>query len=181
MFEEELIKRCIANERQAQETLYRQLADKMFNVCLTYTKDEDEACDILQEGFIKVFRNLGSYRFSGSFEGWARKIMVNTALSSYRKKKKESENLSVYQTFIEPAIDNILDNLNADELIELVNQLPAKAGLVLKLFAIEGYEHREIAELMNISEGTSKSQLNRARFLLKEAIAKQKIEKRLSS
>lgn len=178
MSEEELIKRCIANERQAQELLYRQHANKMYNVCLTYARDEDEACDILQEGFIKVFRNLGSYGFSGSFDGWVRKIMVNTALTFYHKKKKEAENLSMYQTFIEPAIDNILENLNAEELIRLVNQLPAKAGMVLKLFAIEGYEHKEIATLMDISEGTSKSQLNRARFLLKEAIEKQKVERK---
>ncbi|WP_017733776.1 RNA polymerase sigma factor [Nafulsella turpanensis] len=178
MSEEEIIKRCLANERQAQEKLYRQHADKMYNVCLTYARDEDEACDILQEGFIKVFRNLGSYGFNGSFEGWVRKIMVNTALSFYQKKKKESENLSLYQSFVEPAIDNILDNLNTEELINLVNQLPVKAGMVLKLFAIEGYEHKEIASLMGISEGTSKSQLNRGRFLLKEAIAKQKIEKK---
>lgn len=178
MSEEELIKRCIANERQAQEILYRQHADKMYNVCLTYTNDEDEACDILQDGFIKVFRNLDSYRFNGSFQGWVRRIIVNTALSFHQKRKKESENLTLYQSFIEPSIDNILDNLNAEELIKLVSQLPSKAGMVLKLFAIEGYEHKEIAELMAISEGTSKSQLNRARFLLKEAIAKQKGEKK---
>lgn len=181
MSEEELIKKCIANERQAQELLYRQHADKMYNVCLTYARDEDEACDILQEGFMKVFRNLDSYGFNGSFQGWIRRIMVNTALAFYQKRKKESENRSVYQSFIEPAIDNILDNLNAEELIRLVSQLPAKAGMVLKLFAIEGYEHREIAALMGISEGTSKSQLNRARFLLKEAIAKQKVEKKSST
>ena len=178
MSEEELIKRCIENERQAQELLYRQHADKMYNVCLTYARDEDEACDILQEGFIKVFRNLSSYEFTGSFEGWIRKIMVNTALSFFQKRKKENENLSIYQSYIEPSIDNLLDNLNAEELIKLVSQLPTKAGMVLKLFAIEGYEHKEIAELMAISEGTSKSQLNRARFLLKEAIAKQEVKKK---
>lgn len=178
MSEEELIKRCIANERPAQEILYRQHADRMYNVCLIYARDEDEACDILQEGFIKVFRNLDSYGFNGSFQGWVRRIMVNTALLVYQKRKKENENLSVYQSFIEPAIDNILDNLNAEELIKLVSQLPTKAGMVLKLFAIEGYEHREIAAMMGISEGTSKSQLNRARSLLKEAIAKQKVEKK---
>ena len=178
MSEKELIERCVANERQSQETLYRQHADKMYNVCLTYAKDEDEACDILQEGFIKVFRSLGSYGFNGSFEGWVRKIMINTALSVYQKRKKETENLSVYKTFVESSIDNILDKLNAEELISLVNHLPVKAGMVLKLFAIEGYEHKEIAELMGISEGTSKSQLNRARGLLKEAISKQKVEKK---
>ncbi|MBC5993993.1 RNA polymerase sigma factor [Pontibacter cellulosilyticus] len=173
MSERELIEKCIAKERRAQEMLYRQYADKMYNVCLIYTKDEDEACDVLQEGFIKVFRSLASYEFTGSFEGWVRKIMVNTALAYYQKKKREKEHLDIYQTYIDPLVDSILDRLHADELIALVNQLPSKAGMVLKLFAIEGYDHKEIAELMGTSEGTSRSQLNRARFLLKESIARQ--------
>lgn len=172
MSEKELIERCIAQERQAQEMLYRRHADKMYNVCLTYAKDEDEACDVLQEGFIKVFRSISSYEFTGSFEGWVRRIMVNTAIASYQKKQREREHLDVYQTYIDPVIDDTLDGLHADELIALVDGLPAKAGMVLKLFAIEGYDHREIAELMGTSEGTSRSQLNRARHLLKEAIAR---------
>lgn len=168
-----MIGKCIANDRKAQEMLYRQHADKMYNVCLTYARDEDEACDILQEGFIKVFRGLNSYGFNGSFEGWIRKIMVNTALAIYQKKKRDKENMDVYQTHIDPVIDTILDSINAEELIAMVNELPAKAGMVLKLYAIEGYDHREIAELMGTSEGTSRSQLNRARFLLKELMIKQ--------
>jgi RNA polymerase sigma factor (sigma-70 family) len=178
MSDEELIQRCIADERQYQEALYRKYADKMYNVCLTYTKDEDEACDVLQDGFIKVFASLASYTFNGSFEGWIRKIMVNTALSYYQKKKKEAENLSLYKTYIEPSVNTILDIVNAEEIISLVNNLPEKAGLVLKLYAIEGYDHKEIAELMNISEGTSKSQLSRARFLLKEAMVNLSLEEK---
>lgn len=172
MSERELIERCIAQERQAQEMLYRRHADKMYNVCLTYAKDEDEACDVLQEGFIKVFRSLSSYGFTGSFEGWVRKIMVNTALASYQRRQREREHLDVYHSYIDPVIDDTLDGLHADELIALVDGLPAKAGMVLKLFAIEGYDHGEIAALMGTSEGTSRSQLNRARHLLKEAIAR---------
>lgn len=170
MSEKELIERCIARERQYQEVLYRKYANKMYNVCLTYTKDEDEACDVLQDGFIKVFASLGSYTHGGSFEGWIRKIMVNTALTQYQKKRKEAENMSVYKTYVEPAVDNILDAINAEAVIALVNKLPEKAGLVLKLYAIEGYDHQEIADLMGTSVGTSKSQLNRARSLLKEAM-----------
>lgn len=170
MSDKELIERCIARERQYQELLYRKYADKMYNVCLTYTKDDDEACDVLQDGFIKVFASLSSYTFGGSFEGWIRKIMVNTALTHYQKKRKETENLSLYKTYIEPAVDTILDNINVEAVIELVNKLPEKAGLVMKLYAIEGYDHKEIADLMGISVGTSKSQLNRARSLLKEAM-----------
>jgi RNA polymerase sigma factor (sigma-70 family) len=176
MSEKELIEKCIANERQAQEQLYRRHADKMYNVCLTYVQDEDDACDILQEGFIKVFRSLPAYGFNGSFEGWIRKIMVNTALALYQKRKRERDHLDVYQTYLEPVIDNILDHIQVEELVALVNELPTKAGLVLKLYAIEGYNHQEIADQMGISEGTSRSQLNRARFLLKEAIAQRDIK-----
>lgn len=171
--EEQLIERCISGDRQSQEMLYRKFADKMYNVSLTYTDDEDEACDILQEGFIKVFRNLHNFNFQGSFEGWIRRIVVNTSLEFYRKKKREREFIVDYENYDEPKIDTVLEKINADDIIKLVNQLPSKAAMVLKLFAIEGYNHKEIAEIMEISEGTSKSQLNRARFLFKEAVSKQ--------
>ncbi|PCH87277.1 MAG: RNA polymerase subunit sigma-24 [Flavobacteriales bacterium] len=170
--EKDLVEGCIADKRQYQETLYKEYADKMFTVSLTYTDDEDEACDILQEGFIKVFRNLHKFNFEGSFEGWIRKIIVNTALEHYRKRVREEENLSVYETHIEPQIEGILDTINANELIKLVNELPSKAAMVLKLYAIEGYGHKEIAEQMGVTVGTSKSQLNRARFLLKQSMSK---------
>ena len=170
--EKDLVEGCIADKRQYQETLYKEYADKMFTVSLTYTDDEDEACDILQEGFIKVFRNLHKFNFEGSFEGWIRKIIVNTALEHYRKRVREEENLSVYETHIEPQIEGILDTINANELIKLVNELPSKAAMVLKLYAIEGYGHKEIAEQLGVTVGTSKSQLNRARFLLKQSMSK---------
>lgn len=170
--DEQLIKGCISGDRKYQEMLYRKFADKMYNVSLIYTDDEDEACDILQEGFIKVFRKLDTFRFQGSLEGWIRKIVINTALEFYRRKKTEREFQDTYEYFVEPKVDGILEKLNADDIIKLVNQLPSKAALVLKLYAIEGYNHKEIAEIMDISEGTSKSQLNRARFLFKEAIIK---------
>lgn len=171
--EKELITGCLADKRSEQEMLYRQYADKMFNVCLTYSKDEDDACDILQEGFIKVFRQLHQYNFEGSLEGWIRRIIVHTAVDHFRRKIKQQENLSVYKTFIEPTIDGIVDKINADELIKLVSELPSGAGMVLKLYAIEGYEHKEIAEELGISVGTSKSQLNYARSLLKKSLSKQ--------
>ena len=170
--EKDLVEGCIADERQYQETLYRKYADKMFTVCLTYCDDEDDACDTLQEGFIKVFRNLHKFNFDGSFEGWVRRIIVNTALEHYRKRVREEENLSVYETQIEPQMEGILDTINAKELIKLVNELPSKAAMVLKLYAIEGYAHKEIADQLGVTVGTSKSQLNRARFLLKESMSK---------
>jgi RNA polymerase sigma factor (sigma-70 family) len=170
--EEELIARCISGDRKHQEILYRRFADKMYNVSLTYTSDDDEACDILQEGFIKIFRNLRYFQFEGSLEGWIRRIIVNTALEAYRKKKREKEFFEEYENFVTPDTDTILDKINAEDIIKLVNELPSRAAMVLKLFAIEGYNHKEIAEMLEISEGTSKSQLNRARFLFKEAITK---------
>jgi len=171
--DEKLILGCTAGDRQYQEFLYRKFADKMYNVSFIYTDDEDEACDILQEGFIKVFRKLDTFRFQGSLEGWIRRIIVNTALEFYRRKKTDKEFFDAYENFVDPKIDGVLEKINADDIIKLVNQLPSKAALVLKLYAIEGYNHKEIAEIMDISEGTSKSQLNRARFLFKEAILKQ--------
>ncbi len=170
--EKELVERCIANDRKYQEVLYRKYADKMYNICLMYADDDASASDILQDGFIKVFRNLKKFNFQGSFEGWIRRIIVNTALEQFRKKKRETEFLDTYGEHSTNIIDEILEKINAKEIINLVNDLPAKASMVLKLYAIEGYKHNEIADLMGISEGTSKSQLNRARHLLKESIDK---------
>lgn len=171
--DEQLIEGCVADDRKCQELLYRKYADKMYSVCLIYAEDEDEANDVLHDGFLKVFRSIHTFQFQGSFEGWVRRIIVNTALELCRKKKREKEILDDYGNFVEPKVDGILDKIAAADIIKLVNLLPAKAALVLKLYSIEGYSHKEIAEMMEISEGTSKSQLNRARFLLKEAITGQ--------
>ena len=170
---EDLLSRCLKNDRSAQEELYRMFADKMYNVAIIYTKDEDDACDVLQEGFIKVFKNLDRFSNEGSFEGWVRRIIVNTALELYRKKQAESENKTFYSQHLEVHVNNIIENLSAKEIIRKVNNLPSKAQMVLKLFAIEGYSHKEIASQLAITEGTSKSQLNYARQLLKEEIEKE--------
>jgi RNA polymerase sigma-70 factor (ECF subfamily) len=135
-----------------------------------YADDVDTASDILQESFIKVFRNLKKYKFEGSFEGWIRRIVINTALEHFRKKKRENEVVEQFDNHPQTAFDDILDRINADEIIRLVNSLPDKAAMVLKLYAIEGYKHKEIADLMDITEGTSKSQLNRARSMFKAMI-----------
>jgi len=170
--EKELIKFCIADKRQYQEMLYRKYADKMYTICLTYSDRDDDAADVLQESFIKLFKNLHKFKFNGSFEGWLRRIVVNTALEHYRKRVRIKENLTVYETYIEPSVDNILETINAKELVRLVNELPKKAAMILKLYAIEGFKHKEISEQLGITIGTSKSQLNRARFLLKESLNK---------
>lgn len=168
--DKQLIEACLKNERRYQEALYRKYADTMYRVTITYSKDEDEAADILQDGFINVFRNLHRYKFQGSFEGWIRRIIVNKALEHYRAKRRKEEVIREYYEHQSIISDDLLSSLQAKEIINMVNHLPDKAAMVLKLYAIEGYAHREIADLMGISEGTSKSQLNRARGLLKEKI-----------
>jgi RNA polymerase sigma factor (sigma-70 family) len=170
--EKELIEKCSNNERYYQEILYRKYADKMFTVAKIYSHNEQDACDILQDSFLTIFKYINNFRFEGSFEGWIRKITINTAFKLYHKKTREQENKNEFIKSIETKINDIIENINANEIIEMVNALPEKAGLVLKLHIIEGYKHKEIAELLGINEGTSKSQLNRARSLLIEQINK---------
>lgn len=141
----------------------------MFSVCKYYAEDRDEACDFLQEGFITVFRKLDRYNFEGSLEGWIRRIVVNTALQEIRKKKVFQEHYNLIKIEQEELYkeDVSTSELNPKDIIQWVNELPKKAGLIMKLYAIEGYTHPEIAEILDVSVGTSKSQLNRARALLK--------------
>ena len=168
-----LVSRCLNKERSAQEELYRFYADKMFSVCMHYAIDREEAADFLQNGFLNVFSKLHLFNFNGSFEGWIRRIMVNSALSILRKKKRFSEVLESIEYLQElPDHELDLDVIPSAEVIAKVNDLPTKSAMVLKLYAIEGYTHQEIADIMGISVGTSKSQLNRARSLLKIAFNK---------
>ena len=141
----------------------------MFAVCKYYTEDRDEACDFLQEGFITVFRKLDRYKADGSLEGWIRRIVVNTALQAIRKKKVYQEHYDLIKIEQEElhSFDQEEYEVNPKDIIQWVNELPKKAGLIMKLYAIEGYTHTEIAEILDVSVGTSKSQLNRARTLLK--------------
>ncbi len=172
--EKEIILNCLKNDRSSQEKLYRAHADKMYNVCLYYADDRHEARDFLQEGFLTVFRKLDQYKFDGSFEGWVRKVIVTTALGQLRKKKRYNEVVEDYRlSEIENDFEiEDLDTIPVKKVITMVNDLPGKCSIVLKLFAIEGYTHPEIAEIMGISIGTSKSQLNRARLLLKKSFKK---------
>lgn len=162
--------RCLAQERPAQEQLYRHYADEMYNVSLLYTDSEDDACDILQDSFIKVFRKLSSFNFECPLRHWIRRIVVNTALDLYRKRKRERENEAEYHQTAVYEVDDIITHINAQDIVNMVGKLPSKAAMVLKLYILEGHSHREIADMLHISEGTSKSQLNRARSLLKQLI-----------
>lgn len=168
-----LVKKCLEDDRKYQEALYRSFAPKMYSVCKYYTRDRDEAMDFLQEGFIMVFRSLHKYRFDGSFEGWIRRVIVFRTIDLLRKQKRYDEVVALYgeeQVVEDEEFELEATGITGDRIRELVNELPEKASLVLKLFAIEGLTHQEIAENLGISVGTSKSQLNRARKLLKESL-----------
>ncbi len=169
--ENELIKGCIKGNRKSQEELYKRFAPKMYTICLSYASDRDGAMDILQDGFIKVFKNISKFNKDGVLEAWIRRIMVNTAIDYYRKYKKEMAFLdSTDIQLADQGQESIMSKLGLEDLLSHLNRLPEGARMVFNLYAVEGYNHREIAKKLNVSEGTSKSQFNRARTLLKEWI-----------
>jgi RNA polymerase sigma factor (sigma-70 family) len=169
--EKELVKRCLKNDSGAQELLYRRYASKMLGVCLRYAKNKMEAEDILQEGYIKVFNSLTSFQFKGSLEGWVRRIMVNTAINFYRSSLKYVQSLDD-DDMSDKNMPSIAMNdlLSTKELLRIIQELPEGYRVVFNLFAIEGYSHKEIAEILGISENTSKSQLSRARVVLQNKL-----------
>jgi RNA polymerase sigma-70 factor (ECF subfamily) len=171
--EEELIKQCIAGNKKAQEELYTKYAPQMWGVCLRFTKNRMAAEDILQEGFVKVFGKLKQYSGDGSFEGWIRKTVVNTAINHYKKNINVSKELDIDEVKINNQIQpKIIDQLTINELMEVIQELPEGYRLVFNLFVVEGYSHKEIAEKLDITENTSKSQLSRARNQLQELMEK---------
>ena len=164
----ELVQGCRNNDRKYQELLYRKFAKKMYGICMSYTKDRSMAQEILQDGFVKVFKKIDGFREEGSLEGWIRRIITNTALDHLRQKSKLYEFIDDNKEAEEERLDNsILDKINADGIFNLIKQLPEGAKAVFNLYAVEGYSHKEIAEKLEITEGTSKSQFKRARSLLK--------------
>jgi RNA polymerase sigma-70 factor (ECF subfamily) len=162
--EKSLIKKAIDNNREAQKQLFEQHSPKMLGVCRQYVKDLHHAEDLLLQGFLKVFTNLHKFKNKGSFEGWIRRIMVNTCISYLRKKNVIS--LSDEDYVFNDAATESLENTSVEDIQKLIDKLPDGYKMVFNLFAIEGYKHSEIAEKLNISESTSKSQLFKARKLL---------------
>jgi len=168
--DEALLEGCKKHQRNAQEQLYRKYAGAMLRVCLAYEPDRDEAKDILQNAFLKVFRNIEVYNGQGALKAWIRRIITNTAIDAYRKKQQnQTLRIDDLGEHAELAADSS-DPLVCQDLLKQVEQLPDGARIVFNLYAIEGYTHKEIAEKLDISEGTSKSQLNRARKLLNEQL-----------
>jgi RNA polymerase sigma factor (sigma-70 family) len=173
----DLLSGCIRGDRKMQRELYDRFAPKMYGVCLRYAGNAEEAEDILQEGFIKVFRKIESFRGEGSFEGWIRRIFVNTAIEYYRKKTYLQPITEHEEATIEGNLLSVLDNLAEKDIINLVQQLSPGYRTVFNMYVVEGYTHKQIAELLGISEGTSKSQLSRAKLILQDMV-KTYIEKR---
>lgn len=170
---DDLVKRCKAGERKAQEQLYKQFASKMLGVCMRYATDKMEAEDMLQNGFIRVFQKMGDYRGEGSFEGWVRKIMVHSSIEYYRKHHKMLQLVNSDDEEVDQPVNPVaVANLGANDLMLLIQKLSPGYRIVFNLYAIEGYSHKEIAAIVGITEGASKSQLSRARTILKEQIIK---------
>lgn len=171
--EKELIKGCAEGDRALQKALYERYCRKMMAVCLRYARSTQEAEDILQEGFIKIFNSIHSFRSEAKLETWITRIMINTALNSHRQKLYMLPMVDVNDLQI-PEDEGInLSDFNLSELITMVQSLPDGCRVVFNLFAIEGYGHKEIAEMLTISEGTSKSQYNRAKILLRNKLIKE--------
>ena len=168
-----LVKDCIKQKPVAQQQLYDHFAPSMLGVCYRYTKSVIDAEDVLQDGFIKVFLHLGNYKFTGELGAWIRRIMVTTALNYLKKNKRYREEMVFAEMPLHPVSDeNPTISLDARQLGDLIRQLPTGFQTIFNLYAIEGYTHVEIGEMLGISDGTSKSQYARARYLLIEWIEK---------
>jgi len=169
--EENIIAGCIAGDRSMQKLLYSKYASVMLSICMRYCKSKDEAEDVLQDGFIKVFGSISNFRKEGSFEGWIKRIIVNTALNNCRDNLKRNNHLcidDIEETVRLQDINN--DSLSENELLKMIQELPEGYKMVFNLYAFEGYSHKEIGDLLGISESTSKSQLSRARMFLQNKL-----------
>ncbi len=176
--EEGLVQGCVAQDRRAQRALYEKFSSRMFSLCLRYAKDRDEAQDLLQEGFIRVFSKIGTYNAAGSLEGWMRRIFVNTALMRLRKGDVLRGAAEVEQARnVSDGID-LLSGIGGKDIVRMIGRMPDGFRTVFNMSVIEGYTHQEIAKELGISEGTSRSQLSRARTWLQERLLEEKKNRR---
>jgi RNA polymerase sigma factor (sigma-70 family) len=164
----EQIERCRKGDKIALEQLYNFYAPKMKSICLRYARTKSEADDIFQDSFIKVLKNIKTYEYKGSFEGWIRKIVVNTAINHYKKDLAYISSHLSYEDAEEPEDEScdLVNHLSTNELMEIIKKIPAGYNMVFNLYAIEGYDHAEIAEMLQITESASRSQLSRARTFI---------------
>lgn len=168
--EKDLILGCIREDQTCQKLLFEQFAPKMFTVCRRYARHHMEAEDMLQDGFVKVFDNLKQFQGKGSFEGWVRRIMVNTALKYYRKSSFQKEQIGFEDYQVGTVAPEALSSLGEEEIMALIANLPDGYRVVFNLYVLEGYSHQEIAKELNIAESTSRSQLVKARKMLQSRV-----------
>jgi RNA polymerase sigma-70 factor (ECF subfamily) len=164
------VRECQENNALAQRELYDMFKTKMFGICLRYAGNYEDAQDILQEGFIKVYDKIHQFSFKGAFEGWIRKIMVNTALEKYRLHYRLVSLDEMVQNPETDGSENITSEINTQELLRIIQELSPRYRVVFNLYALEGFSHKEIGDMLGISEGTSKSNLSRARTILQEKV-----------
>lgn len=179
--EEELVKGCLKRDRNAQKQLYDAYSGKMYSICFRYVKNSMEAEDVLVTAFTKIFDKIDQFKAEGSFEGWIRRIMVNEALSSIRKNKTMYLETDLEAADRQPDFDHLGDHLEAEDLVNLIQELPPGYRMVFNMYAIDGYSHKEIAEELGISENTSKSQLSRARVFLQKLLRDQEVALQLNN
>ncbi|WP_165023060.1 MULTISPECIES: RNA polymerase sigma factor [unclassified Dysgonomonas] len=174
MNELQIIAGCKEQKRDAQKLLYEMYSRKMFGICLRYSSDQNAAKDLLQDGFIKVFSHMGSFEGKGSFEGWMKRIFINQALENLRKRKsitESSEHIEDLPDIVDDTTEeDQMYKISENELLKMIQELPKGYATVFNLYAIEDYSHKEIAEMLEISEGTSRSQYVRARQILQEKV-----------
>ena len=176
MTEELMVAGCLRNNATAQEALYHRFSPKMLGVCYRFAKNREDAEDMLQEGFIKIFTQMHQYRNEGAFEGWVRRIIVHTCINILKKNKKFAENVDIiHATGVYVKEDLIPSIMQAKQVVECIRMLPMGYRTVLNLYAIEGYSHREIAQILDIEESTSRSQYTRAKAMLEDILIKKKI------
>ncbi|WNH13932.1 RNA polymerase sigma factor [Thalassobellus suaedae] len=175
----QLIENCKINDTKAQGELYKLFSSKLFSVCLKYSKNYAEAEDNLQDAFLTIFNKIGQYKNKGSFEGWLKRITINTVLQRYRTEK-------VFDIINENSIEDVVleideDEISIDYLLQIIQELPDRYRMVFNLYVLDGYSHKEIADMLNINVGTSKSNLARARQTLKQTIESYKTAKSTQS
>lgn len=167
---EPYIKKCVENDREAQLKIYQLFSPVLYGLCLKYMRNEDDAKDVFQEAFIIAFQKMEQYKFEGSFEGWIKRIFINKLLETLKKKKKDVFFLDVFETEVIEEEELELAPIDQEKLLEYIQELPDQYRMVFNLFVFEKMKHKEISKLLQISEGTSKSNLNRAKSILRKKI-----------
>ncbi len=176
MTEEAILQGCLSNNAAAQKALYEKYSAKMLSVCYRYAHNREDAEDMLQEGFIKVFGQIHTFQSRGAFEGWIRRIIIHTCINNLKKNKRFNESVDlIHATSMQVKEETIPSIIQAKQVVECIRLLPIGYRTVLNLYAIEGFSHREIGEILDIEESTSRSQYTRAKAMLEDMLIKKKI------